>query len=654
MNDQAIRESIQAVESATVIDKFPIVNDPAKLSVVSRSKKKDLRSSINNDVTDVTDVTAFHSAVLSVTSDVTSDVTDVTPTDLLTVTAADRPCFKVFDKWAITAHGKLKPGVYQFNIKSSKGDNPPSLTHHWICSPLYVEAVTFDGQENNFGRLLHFITTLGRKRTWAMPMELLCGSGENLRRVLLSMGVNIDPNAFRLLGQYLQDEIPKRLIHCALQVGWYKDSFVLPDTVIGDGAENVIFQSGETDHEEYAQAGSIAGWKTDIAARAVGNPLLVLAVSASFTGPLLGKCNAEGGGIHFVGDTSTGKTTLINTACATWGSDHYRRSWRATANGMEGAAALFNDGLLALDEISECEPKDVGAIVYTLGNGRGKQRADRSGSARSIAHWRCMVLSSGERTISTVMAEGGFKAKAGQGVRLLDVPATRTYGAWDELHGCSTGAVFSDTLKRAAVTHYGHVGRAFLEKLTRDKRDFTAYLERVKAQIPCDSSEGRDKRAAARFALIALAGELATEYGLTGWPEGMATEAAIAGFKSWQAFCGKGNDENRQILNQLASFIERHGDSRFSNANSQHDIRNNRAGYWRDDGPDGRVYLFNKDGLHEALHGFDFNRALDVLEGTGALQKGKGSERAKSIRIDGRVMKLYFILSSNLRSDHGD
>ena len=46
---------------------------------------------------------------------------------------------------------------------------------------------------------------------------------------------------------------------------------------------------------------------------------------------------------------------------------------------MEGAAALFNDGLLVLDEISECNPHDVGAIIYALGNGRGKQRAGRTG-----------------------------------------------------------------------------------------------------------------------------------------------------------------------------------------------------------------------------------------------------------------------------------
>ena len=129
--------------------------------------------------------------------------------------------------------------------------------------------------------------------------------------------------------------------------------------------------------------------------RTKGNPGLTKATDAA---------RSVGG---FVGDSSTGKTTIIEIACATWGRPNFRRSWRATANGMEGAAALFNDCLLALDEISECEPKEVGAIVYALGNGRGKQRANRTGNSRSVTRWRRVVLSSGEPTIGTAMAEGG-------------------------------------------------------------------------------------------------------------------------------------------------------------------------------------------------------------------------------------------------------
>ena len=321
----------------------------------------------------------------------------------------------MFDDWQpLPDNGRLKPGVWSFTIKHGKGEAPTSLIQQWICSPVHVEAVTFDGQDNNFGRMLRFKTTVDKWRKWAMPMELLRGAGDELRGELLAMGVEIDPQAGRsLLGQYLQAKPPKRRIRCALQVGWCGDSFVLPDTAIGAEASSVIFQSGERGHDEFTKAGTLTGWQTDIAARAVGNPLLVLALSASFAGAMLARCNGESGGIHFVGDSSTGKTTAIEAACSTWGGANYRRSWRATSNGMEGAASLFNDGLLALDEISECDPSEVGAIIYALGNGRGKQRASRTGNARGVTRWRCFVLSSGERTIATAMAEGGAKAKAG-------------------------------------------------------------------------------------------------------------------------------------------------------------------------------------------------------------------------------------------------
>jgi len=569
-----------------------------------------------------------------------------------------RPRYVVLDDWTKSSDGNHKPGVYYCGLTAGKKDSPPEPFDAWISSPMHIDAVTFDGQSNNFGRLLRFKPTVGKWREWAMPMELLAGDGAQLRGELLAMGVELDPyKARQQLPHYLQSEHPKRRIHCALQVGWCGDSFVLPDAVIGPKSAGVIFQSGERGHEEHTQAGTLAGWRDGIAAKAVGNPLLMLAVSASFAGPLLQRCNSEGGGFHVVGDSSTGKTTLIEAACATWGGPGFKRSWRATANGMEGAAAMFNDCLLALDEISECDPKEVGAIVYALGNGRGKQRASRSGNARGVTRWRCFVISSGERTIATTMQEGGHRAKAGQSMRLLDIPAAQTYGAWDALHGATSPAAFSDAIKRAAAQHHGQAGRAFLEKLTFDASDLCAMLEEVKAapMFATDGTEGQDKRAAARFALIGLAGELATDYGVTGWPVGAAGEAAAHGFKLWQSMRGKGNDERRQILQRVSGFIERHGDGRFSDADTTNDVQiRDRAGWWRDTNG-GREYLFTTDGMREATKGIDFKRALDVLQEAKALPTpGANGERARFIRIAGRGVKLYPVDPDKLAGgEHG-
>jgi putative DNA primase/helicase len=561
----------------------------------------------------------------------------------------DRPRFIVLDHWAEIDGKKHRPGVHHCGMTEAKGDNDPSPVNIWICSPIRIEAVTFDGQENNFGRLLRFRNSIGHWREWAMPMELLRGGGDEMRGELLAMGVHIDPQQHRLLTRYLQSETPKRRVHCALQVGWTGKSFVLPDQVIGPNAADVIFQSGERERGQsaFTQAGTLEGWRDGIARLASGNPLLLLALSAGFAGPLLERCHAESGGFHLMEDSSTGKTTAVEAACSIWGGPDYRRSWRATANGVEAAAALFNDALLALDEISECDPSEIGAIVYALGNGRGKQRANRSGSARSVTRWRCMVLSSGERSIGTTMEEGGHRIKAGQSVRLLNIPSARKHGAWDELHGYPSGSALSDAVKRAAATHYGHAGRAFLDKLTRDERDFCAVLEEVKGSpaFTIEGGEGQEKRAAARFALIGLAGELATEYGLTGWEKDEAVNAAAECLKLWQSQRGKGNDERQQALDHVSAFIQRHGDSRFSSIKSDpHKPQvHNRAGWWEGTESD-RVYLFTAEGMREALKGLDFRRALDYLQAAGALPSpGADGERARFKRIGGQGAKLYAI-----------
>ena len=615
------------------------------------------------DVPHVPDVPPSNGAGFSGTPRGTADVPDVPAlADLIEAASAGegggteetavpsvpeekRPCFKVYDGWTLLDTGRrLRPGVWLHGMSKPKQNEMSAPVDTWVCGPLHIEAQTLDGTENNFGRLLRFKNTAGRWRSWAMPMELLKGDGSDLRGELLAMGLELDSFARQTLARYLQERTPKKRIRCALQVGWCGDVFVLPDAVIGPNAAGVIFQSGERSHDEHGQAGTLDGWQTEVASRAVANPLFLLALSAAFAGPLLKRTNTEGGGLHFVGDSSTGKTTILEAACSVWGGPGYRRSWRATANGMEGAAALFNDCLLALDEISECGPREVGAIVYSLGNGCGKQRASRTGAARSVTRWQAFIVSTGERTIGTTMLEGGHRTKAGQAVRLLDIPAARRFGCFDELHGMASGTALSDAIKRAAAQQHGRAGRALLERLTCDGRDMAGMLERIKA-LPAfnpPEAEGQDKRAASRFALLALAGELATEYGITGWPEGAALDAAVIGFQAWRAMRGGGNDERRQILDKLAGFLERHGDSRFSDWTADGARINDRAGWWKQDDAGGRLYLFTAEGLREALKGFDFRQALDVLEVCGAVPKATPpGARSKTESIGGRKVRVY-------------
>lgn len=567
-------------------------------------------------------------------------------------TLAEMPCYRVFRQWVDDQGQRFKPGVWHFSTKKDRKGNVLPI-RIWICTPLTVDALTYDSNENNFGRLITFESRLGKRKPWAMPMELLKGDCSELRGMLLAMGVEIDPYARNLLPAYLLSVTPKRRVRCALQVGWCDEVFVLPDGAIGPDASDVAFQSGQAELHAFAVAGSQEHWQSDIAGKAPGNPLLTFGISLAFCGPLLGPCNAESGGFHLVGNSSTGKTTIVEAACSVWGGPEFRRSWRSTANGMEGAAMLSNDGLLALDEISEADPREVGAIIYALANGRGKQRATRTGSARDIARWRCVILSSGERTLETAMMEGKSTIKAGQLVRILDVPVTGEFGCFSHLHEMAGGARLSDSIKKAAADHYGWAGRAFLERLTVDSRDFSEELDRLTARpdFSAESGDGQAMRAARRFALVALAGELATEYGITGWCPGQATEAAAKVYALWLEHRNPGHQEECRLREQVADFLEVHGDSRFSDeCNSEASVRD-RAGYWTFSEAGNRVYLLSSAGMREATAGFDLRSALDILVKVGAIPRpGSDGKRSQATRIQGRLIRVYRIDPEKLRS----
>jgi uncharacterized protein (DUF927 family) len=93
----------------------------------------------------------------------------------------------------------------------------------------------------------------------------------------------------------------------------------------------------------------------------------------------------QGGGFHFRGSTSTGKTTSVFVGGSVCGGDSehgFLQTWKATANGLEIIAADHNHSLLCLDEIGECDSREIGNVAYMLANGRGKARMTKTIQAR--------------------------------------------------------------------------------------------------------------------------------------------------------------------------------------------------------------------------------------------------------------------------------
>ncbi|CAE6816687.1 hypothetical protein R69658_05659 [Paraburkholderia aspalathi] len=591
--------------------------------------------------------TCIDAAITEKDGQVKTEAAESSHNDLSFPGLDERPCWRVYEGSQEVSGGKLKPGVYWHGVKAGKNDAPPTLIDKWICTPLWVTAVTRNREDAEYGRLVEIASPSGNRKKWAMPMSMLAGDGNEVRSELLSSGLVFDLHEKSSILHYIASQIPHETMHAASVTGWHDDAFVLPDTVIG--ADDIWFQaSGRT--APYATAGTFGGWR-ELADLANGNPLMMLAMSVALAGPLLGPLNIDGGGVHLHGDSSTGKTTALLGATSVWGGVAFKRTWRATANGLEGAGSLHSDTLLALDELGEIDPKSLYESAYSLINGMGKTRANRHGEARQATRWRVFLLSTGELTIAARMAAGGIEAKAGQELRILDIPVNGTYGLFDDLHGRASGGVLSDDVRNLSARHYGHAGPRFVSELVRELRAGLRLADLLQPIVErFNAGEGQERRAARTLAICALAGELSVLWDVTPWEKGEPTRAAIRAFNLWRdrRRTNGQNAEHAAILRTVADFIDRHGDSRFSDisVDCATPIRD-RAGYWKQDGHR-RLYLFTSGGLKEATKGFDISRVTDALEKAGALEKEAG-RRAKTTRTpDGRLSKLYHIDAGRL------
>jgi putative DNA primase/helicase len=118
------------------------------------------------------------------------------------------------------------------------------------------------------------------------------------------------------------------------------------------------------DHD-FNVRGTLEDWQQNVARFAVGNSRLVLSISMAFAAALIGPCGMESGGVHFVGPSSTGKTTTLVAAGSVWGGGDagYVQTWRTTSNGLEATAAAHNDALLCLDELAQVSSQEAGTTA---------------------------------------------------------------------------------------------------------------------------------------------------------------------------------------------------------------------------------------------------------------------------------------------------
>jgi putative DNA primase/helicase len=471
-------------------------------------------------------------------------------------------------------------GVYKYNDKKEK--------YFRICARLEVVARSRDASKSgdNWGLLVCFKNHDGKEKRINFPMELFgADGGIEITKRLLKMGLDYSPyrESRRNVLDYLLGYTTKERVGLVHKTGWHNNVFVLPDRTIGIGNEPLLFYTEGANLCKLSERGTLDDWKENVSRYCIDNPLALFAVSAAFSAPLVELLGQETMGFHFYGDSSWGKSTLLDMACSVFGKpDDYKKVWRSTDNGMESLAASHSEMLLALDEINQFDPRKLGDVIYMLGNGSGKTRATDRGGARDDLHrWCFTFLSNGEKTLAQYMAETEKNKTAGMEMRFLEIRATlqesevdiKRMGVFNNPHHLMGGAALSEYLKGTMAQCHGTAFPAFINALVRelegDKRkqfiaEMLTKLDNFRKKHLTENASGQARRAAMKFALVAWAGEMATLWGITSWRLGHATIAASTCFSSWLSVRGSdGNFEEKQMLDHVRHQISKYGESRF-------------------------------------------------------------------------------------------
>jgi hypothetical protein len=323
--------------------------------------------------------------------------------------------------------------------------------------------------------------------------------------------------------------------------GWVEGTaaFATAGRVFGADPRSVLVDLGGLGANGRLQvSGTVSDWQTRVAAPALGNALAMFCIEVQFAAPLMVLTGDESGGVQAVGDSSIGKSSLLAGADSVWGLGV--ESWHSTRNGLDLLAASHNDMPLLLDEsqLAGEVPREVAETIlhagYRLQGGRDKVRRTDQAPRWS---WRLLFLGTSEKSQAEMARDAGVRLQGGQVVRNVDVRADagRGMGVWEDLHGASSPALFSDRFRENGRRYRGAAATAYLECLVADvARDRPAVAAETRRDIGVflreamvSGAAGIEARVARRFGLPYAGAMRARRYGVLGWSEKDILEAAL-------------------------------------------------------------------------------------------------------------------------------
>ncbi|WP_162239184.1 DUF927 domain-containing protein [Methylobacterium sp. Leaf89] len=399
-------------------------------------------------------------------------------------------------------------------------------------------------------------------------------------------------------------------------------------------------------------AGSFAQWRKHVAALSSESSYLAFALMLGLAGPLLLWADLpEGAVFHFVGESSTGKTTAARVAASIGGSPDGLLNWGQSVRRLAETAAAHRDRALILNAAEKAQKAEVKAVLqaitHGLAEGTSKTYSTAVRGTLPDVTSRSPILSNGNRSGAVLAQEAGLAWNEQEVARFISIPVpSREEGGVVDMpsdEAADYPARLIAALEGGLKDHHGRVMGRWLDRVWANRGrvndlmdDFVAHVE------PADAFQ---RRIARKFGLIYAAGMIAVETDFLPWDRDVpliaTTRLYHRAMSAMQVGCP------REALVALRDALL--NPEVFPQVGSCQELvlqpENRVAGFhFRRAGED--LIAIRRERLGSVLDGLaDVEALIAALEQAGVLDGGHGGRRGQQVRVsiigrtEGRIEK---------------
>lgn len=435
-------------------------------------------------------------------------------------------------------------GTFQFDLGDGGGnadeeaedDSAPKRSLKKVCGPVkFVRKVEYPNGDLSVDCVL--LDSQGRTVLVRAPVKELVNG--KIAETLSAKGLKVHvaknlTGLLRAIYNDLEPDLPTVRI-VSRQGLQSSGSIVLDDLVIGHETNLTIDPAVRL---ELSTSGRLEDWIDGVSRPALMSSACTFAIAHAFGAFLKCAAGLENAAFNLFGPSSRGKTSALHAAASTMGfPKRLARTWHATEAGFEEQALMASGLPFIRDEARiGLGDKDEEHVIFALANGHTKEKARGYGGGVALHLW---ALSSQEDR-----ADDPYKGRprSGADVRLFRTPAgyDRERGIFEKAADQDEAKAMAVAIKSNAAKFHGTPFVAFATALLELDDWSSEILDRVEAarhqlgsahsNLTPVQSRGLDS-----FAIVAAAGEWATELSVTGWSAGNATTAVIEMSKAWVA-----------------------------------------------------------------------------------------------------------------------